>query len=440
MEGTVRSKLSAVMSRSHAARGKRVEEAGLQRIPATASRTRPSSSSWRSSADESARSRQAWPSRARQATSALRPPFFRNPFLPQYPRERRLGDRADQREGTRPRGGLARGYRVARKPGAAGQGGPRAFVSLFVPYVLRQRRHIRRFLFSRFGVKVNYHSRIGGGDGKGNLPGLFGEQYVAVPERFPLRFWCCPEDYGLFRWYTAWGDLLYWFDGAWMVIVLARMDAARRGIDPDAAVVEEVFNYHRMGPSLIARPTSQTEIDPLVREEDAENLAGWVGSRIRVGTNKRLGAVLGEDLQPRRSVFERLVGELLPTTVIAFDDLRSEWAPRAGRRARASPRSEAAQEVSGESRGEAAGGAGRPGWEARPQGQAVRRTTRINNPRQRRRARTLRAPRDAAPGTRDPEVPGREGGVLRARGPGVRAGHGNRSRHRCHRSRAASGA
>ena len=82
---------------------------------------------------------------------------------------------------------------------------PRAFDSLFVPYLLRQRRHIRRFLLRRFGVKVNYHSRIGGSDGRGNLPGLFGEQYVAVPERFPLRFWCCPEDYGLFRWYTAWG-------------------------------------------------------------------------------------------------------------------------------------------------------------------------------------------------------------------------------------------
>jgi hypothetical protein len=204
---------------------------------------------------------------------------------------------------------------------------PRAFVSMFVPYVLRQRRHIRRFLFSRFGVKVNYHRRIGGSDGRGNLPGLFGEQYVAVPERFPLRFWCCPEDYSLFHWYAAWGDLLYWFDGAWMVVVLARMDAARRGIDPDVAVVEEVFNYHRVGPSLITRPTRQTEIDPLVREEHAENLAGWVGSRIGVGTNKRLGAVLGEDLEPGGSIFERLVGQLLPTTVIAFDDLRSERPP-----------------------------------------------------------------------------------------------------------------
>jgi hypothetical protein len=204
---------------------------------------------------------------------------------------------------------------------------PRAFVSMFVPYVLRQRRHIRRFLLRRFGVKVNYHSCIGGSDGKSNLPGLFGEQYVAVPERFPLRFWWHTEDYGLFRWYTAWGDLLYWFDGAWMVVVLARMDAARRGIDPDAAVVEEVFNYHRVGPSLMARPTSQTEPDPLVREEHAENLAGWVGSRIGVGTNKRLGAVLGEDRQQGGSIFERLVGELLPTTVIAFDDLRSERPP-----------------------------------------------------------------------------------------------------------------
>jgi hypothetical protein len=204
---------------------------------------------------------------------------------------------------------------------------PRAFVSLFVPHVLRQRRHIRRFLLRRFGVKVNYHSRIGGSDGRGNLPGLFGEQYVAVPERFPLRFWCCPEDYGLFRWYTAWGDLLYWFDGAWAVIVLARMDAARRGIDPDVAVVEEVFNYHHVGPSLIARPTRQTEPDPLAREEHAENLAGWVRSRIGLGTNKRLGAVLREDLEPGGSIFERLVAELLPTTVIAFDDLRSERPP-----------------------------------------------------------------------------------------------------------------
>jgi hypothetical protein len=204
---------------------------------------------------------------------------------------------------------------------------PRAFVSMFVPYVLRQRRHIRRFLLRRFGVKVNYHSRIGGSEGRGNLPGLFGEQYVAVPERFPLRFWCCPEDYGLFRWYTAWGDLLYWFDGAWMVVVLARMDAARRGIDPDVAVVEEVCNYHRVGPSLIARPTKQTEPDPLAREEYAENVAGWVGSRIALGTNKRLKAVLGEDRQQGGSIFEKLLGELLPTTVIAFDDLRSERPP-----------------------------------------------------------------------------------------------------------------
>jgi hypothetical protein len=195
------------------------------------------------------------------------------------------------------------------------RGNPRAFVSMFVPYVLRQRRHIRRFLLSRFGVKVNYHSHLGGGDGEGNLPGLFGKQYVAVPERFPSRFWCCPEDYGLFRWYTAWGDLLYWFDGAWIVVVLARMDAARRGIDADAAVVEEVFNYHRVGPSLIARPTARRAV--LRRHGSPPWCRGPQGERAtapRVPPSPRVRAARlsgGTDPQPHSHLLGRGRGPLL---------------------------------------------------------------------------------------------------------------------------------
>lgn len=198
---------------------------------------------------------------------------------------------------------------------------PRAFVLIFEPYVLRQRRHIRRFLLNRFGVKFNYRIH----PEKDRRPGLFGKPRLAFPERFPTGFRHRQEDLDLFRWFRVLEDMLYWFDGAHTIIVSARFSALKEGADPDAAVVENVFEYHRMGPWM-SRPTAQAEADPWLREHYAENLAGWVGSRVSLGPNRRLRSILQEEGIPS----ERLVEELLSTTIIAYDDMMSEAPPANG--------------------------------------------------------------------------------------------------------------
>jgi DNA-binding CsgD family transcriptional regulator len=188
---------------------------------------------------------------------------------------------------------------------------PGAYVELFVAHVHRQRRNIRRFVLRRFGVKVNYRGR------------LLGEQYLAFPERFPLRFYYCPEDYSLFLWFRAWSDLLTWYDIAWKVICSARILALREGADPNEAVVRNIFEYHRAGPWM-ATPTEKTEPIPELREDYAKNLSGWVGSRVSLQTNERLNAVLGENLEPGTSPSARLMEELLAATIVAYDGLVSE--------------------------------------------------------------------------------------------------------------------
>lgn len=186
---------------------------------------------------------------------------------------------------------------------------PREFVSTFEFYVKRQRRHIRRFIRSRFGVGVHYGES------------MIGKPYIASLERFPVWFRLSREHRDLFHWLRAWTDLLAWFDVAWIAVISARVVARREGLDENAAIVENVFNYHREGPWMAA-PTSETEPDPILRESYATNLSGWVGAQISLGINKRLKAVLSEDLRPGVSAFEKLVDELLTATIIAFDELQ----------------------------------------------------------------------------------------------------------------------
>lgn len=209
---------------------------------------------------------------------------------------------------------------------------PSEYLALFVPYILRQRRHIRRFLFSRFGVKTDYQSTFG--DDTVKYPGLLGAQYLAIPERFPVGFRRCPVDRSLFEWFTAWSELLNWFDAAWLTIVAARAWATREGVDPDATAVEDLFEYHRMGPWM---PFHTKEAQPLsdLRREKAENLAGWVGSHINLRVNKRLASALREEAASEGGSFEKLVEELVSTTIIAHDQLNTEerpiFAPGSGR-------------------------------------------------------------------------------------------------------------
>ena len=114
-----------------------------------------------------------------------------------------------------------------------------------------------------------------------------------------------------------------WFDAAWLTIVAARAWATREGVDPEATAVEDLFEYHRMGPWM---PFHTKEAQPLsdLRREKAENLAGWVGSHINLGVNKRLSDALSEDSSSKGEAFGKLLDELLPTTLIAHDQLQAE--------------------------------------------------------------------------------------------------------------------
>ncbi|AHY48392.1 Homeodomain-like domain (plasmid) [Rubrobacter radiotolerans] len=194
---------------------------------------------------------------------------------------------------------------------------PSEFVSTFSAYVQLQRRHIQRVIREQFGLRVSYEKKPSG------------EPYIESLEKFPIHFRYLPEHREAFRLLRAWLDLLAWFDGAWIAVVSARVLAEREGADPDDAVIENVFEYHRAGPWM-ASPTIKTEPDRSLREAYAENLSGWVGAQISLGKNGRLNSILKEDLEPGDSPRARLLRELLAATTMAFEELLPDESLRPG--------------------------------------------------------------------------------------------------------------
>jgi hypothetical protein len=73
------------------------------------------------------------------------------------------------------------------------------------------------------------------------------------------------------------------------------------------------------------------EPDDVLREMQAKQVAGWVGSHLSLRVNKSLNAVLSEQTGGSRGEnFAKLVSNLVPATVVAWGDLQPSESLRPG--------------------------------------------------------------------------------------------------------------
>jgi len=186
---------------------------------------------------------------------------------------------------------------------------PRTYASLAFVQIRNSRRHIRRLLRKRFGVKVRYFW-------------LHSEQHVASRKRFPQYPPRQPQDYYDYVQLRVMSNLLRVLDVQWATMHSAYIKAHRSGADPDVAALTALFAISRAGP-LGATPSNREEPDDVLREMQAKHVAGWVGSHISLGANKSLKAVLSDKTGGSRGEnFAELVKELVPSTIVAWDELQ----------------------------------------------------------------------------------------------------------------------
>ena len=171
------------------------------------------------------------------------------------------------------------------------------------------RRHLRRLLRKRFGVKVRYF-------------GFRSKQYIASQKRFPYYPPNSSRDYYDYVQFSVMSNLLRVLDGLWAAMHSAYISAHRKGEDPDVAALSALFRVVGSGP-WAATPTNRREPDHVLRKMSAIGVAGWVGSHISLKKNKRVGDALSEytDGSPGAN-FAKLVEELIPATILAWDELQ----------------------------------------------------------------------------------------------------------------------
>jgi DNA-binding CsgD family transcriptional regulator len=187
---------------------------------------------------------------------------------------------------------------------------PRLYASSAFYHVRGTRRHIRRLLRKRFGVKVRYF-------------GFRSKQYIASRKRFPYYPPRRPQDHYDYVQFSVMSDLLRFHDVLWAAMYSAYIKAHRDGEDPDVAALSALFRLAASGP-WGATPTNRTELDEFLREISTITVAGWVGAHISFTKNTRVEAALSENTDGSRGAnFAKLIEEeLVPATLIAWDELR----------------------------------------------------------------------------------------------------------------------
>ena len=178
---------------------------------------------------------------------------------------------------------------------------PRLYASSAFYRIRGTRRHLRRLLRKRFGVKVRYF-------------GFHSQQYVASRKRFLRHSAQTPQQYYDYVQFDAMSKLLRIHDVLWFTMHRAYTEAHRGGEDPDAAACEAFFECVRSGP-WAATPTSREEPDGMLREMSAKGVAGFVAANSSLTGNRRYGIVLREI---RADFFE----ELLPAVLLAWDEMQ----------------------------------------------------------------------------------------------------------------------
>jgi DNA-binding CsgD family transcriptional regulator len=186
---------------------------------------------------------------------------------------------------------------------------PNIYASSAFYHIRGTRRHLRRLLRKRFGVKVRYF-------------GFRSQQYIASRKRFPYYPPRSPEEYYDYVQFSVMSNLLRVCDVQWAAMHSAYIRAHRNGEDPDIAALSALFRVFRSGPG-VAAPTNRSEPDDVLRKMSAITVAGWVGMHISLAKHKRVRDALSEytDGSPGAN-FARLVEELPPATILAWDELQ----------------------------------------------------------------------------------------------------------------------
>jgi hypothetical protein len=196
---------------------------------------------------------------------------------------------------------------------------PGFYASSAFYFIRGTRRHLRRLLRRRFGVKVRYHW-------------WRSEQYVASRKRFPVYPPRTPQDYYDYVQFRVMSNLLRVHDELWAAMHSAYIKAHRDGEDSDMAALSALFRVAGSGP-WSATPTNRTEPDDFLREMSAITVAGWVGSHVSLGANKRLNAVLSEQTGGSRGRnFAEFMRNLVPATTVAWEELQPDEPLRPGNR------------------------------------------------------------------------------------------------------------
>jgi DNA-binding CsgD family transcriptional regulator len=191
-------------------------------------------------------------------------------------------------------------------------GNPRFYASSAFYFIRGTRRHLRRLVRKRFGVKVRYF-------------GLRSKQYIASRKRFPYYRPRSPQDNDDYVQFSVMSGLLRVHDALWAAMHSAYIRAHRNGEDPDVAALAALFKLLGSGP-WAATPTNRAEPDDILREISAVTVAGWAGAHISLRSenrDQRVEAALSENTDGSPGAnFARLLEELVPATLIAWDEVQ----------------------------------------------------------------------------------------------------------------------
>jgi DNA-binding CsgD family transcriptional regulator len=186
---------------------------------------------------------------------------------------------------------------------------PNVYASSAFHHIRGTRRHLRRLLRKRFGVKVRYF-------------GFRSQQHIASRDRFPYYPPRSPRDYYEYVQFSVFSNLLRVHDVLWAAMHSAYIRAHRNGEDPNVAALSALFRVLGSGPGA-ATPTNRSEPDDVLRKMSAITVAGWVGSHISLDKHHRVREALSENTDGSPGAnFAKLVEELVPTTILAWDELQ----------------------------------------------------------------------------------------------------------------------
>ena len=151
---------------------------------------------------------------------------------------------------------------------------PRLYASSAFYHIRGTRRHVRRLLRKKFGVKVRYF-------------GFRSQQYIASRKRFPYYHPAqTPQEYYDYVQFVGLSNLLRVYGVRWFAMHSAYIKVHRTGEDPAAAACAALLELHRQGP-WAAIPTSEEEPDDTLREMSAKSVAGFVAAHIHRTENRR---------------------------------------------------------------------------------------------------------------------------------------------------------